>query len=62
MCVTRAEKLNDTGCWQADAHGAVRSWQAVCSSVIPPEAGAYPGHLPPIPNLALLGFLRIPRS
>jgi len=60
--VTRAEKLNDTGCWQAVAHGAVRSMQAVCLTDIPPEVGVSPEHLLTIPNLALIGFLRIPRS
>ena len=28
MSSTGAEKLIDTGCWQADAHGAVHSFQA----------------------------------
>jgi hypothetical protein len=28
MSLTGAEKLIDTGCWRADAHGAVRSCRA----------------------------------
>lgn len=29
MSYTGAEQLNNTGCWWAAAHGAVRSYQAV---------------------------------
>ncbi len=60
MSFTGAEKLNDTGCWLAAAHCAVRSFRAVCLTEVPPETGVSTRRALSS-TLAVLGFLRTPR-
>jgi hypothetical protein len=62
MSFTGAEKLDDTGCWQAAAHCVARSFQAVCLRKFPLEAGVCNRRALPTSSLAVLGFLRTPRS
>lgn len=62
MSFTGAEKLDDTGCWQAAAQCVARSFRAVCLREFPLEAAVCNKHALPTSNLAVLGFLRIPRS
>ena len=61
MSFTGAEKLNDTGCWQAAAHCAVRSFRAVCLTNFPLETGVSYRRVLSTSSLAVLGFLRTPR-
>lgn len=61
MSFTGAENLH-TGCWQAAAHCVARSFRAVCLRELPLEAGVSDRHALPTSTLAVLGFLRIPRS
>lgn len=62
MSFTGAEKLDDTGCWQAAAQCVARSFRVVCLREFPLEAGASNKYALPTSSLAVLGFLRIPRS
>ena len=60
MSLTGAENNSDTNCWQAAAFFEKRSRRAGCVMKLPLEAGVRATRTA-TSNLAVLGFLRIPR-
>lgn len=56
MSLTGAEKLNDTGCWQAAAQCVARSFRAVYLTAFPLISRRVDRDTLPSSNLAVLGF------